>query len=188
LNLHLHAQQAHDPVSHNHTLFSRCHDHHEATTTTAIRQENKNNDQRSPSLQQQWPAPADQILHPTSKLPQEELPPDHSISVAYLLTLLPGHSSPTTPNLRNLHPRLRPPEQQLQLPPAPTPPHTLNLPGRIQRRALPRNLPALRHALLHRHLHIHREPARPAGPHTCVCGESGLFVRGCVRVGFDFQF
>ena len=105
-----------------------------------------------------------------------------------MLTPLQGHSSPTTPNLRNLHPRLRAPQQQLQLPPAPTPPHALNTASRVQRRALARHIPPLCHAVLHRHLHFHRKSARAAGLDPRVRRELGLSFRGCVRIGFDFQF
>ena len=173
LNSNFALAQAHALSSHKHTLF------HDAMTTTIRTQNNTNNDQRRPSLQQQWPAPPDQVLHPAGTLNSTTTcrkPP-----VANQLTLpRAGHSSPTTPNRRDLHSRLRPPQQQLQLPAPPAPARSLNTASRIQRRALARHLPPLRNPLLHRHLHLDRKPPSPPGPHPRFRREPGLLVRGCV--------
>jgi hypothetical protein len=88
-----------------------------------------------------------------------------------LLTVFPtGNLRPTTPHLRNLHPRLPPPHRLLQLPPPPPSPlprlHFLNLKHyshhliRTQRRPIPRNLSTLRNPLLHHNLHQYRIPSR----------------------------
>src|SRR5271170_6935390 len=85
-----------------------------------------------------------------------------------------GNKRPTTPHLRNLHPRLQPLSRFLQLPAPPSPAllaiNTLplsqhQLPYRrrtsaFKRRPLSNNLPPLCNPLFHHHQHIHRIPAR----------------------------
>jgi len=100
-----------------------------------------------------------------------------------LLTIFPtGNLRPTTPHLRNLHPRLSPPRRLLQLPTPPSSPiprlHLLNLKHllphlRTQRRPLPRNIPPLRNPLLHHNLHIYRIPSRFDRPNPSLCRSSG---------------
>ena len=106
-----------------------------------------------------------------------------------LLTAFPtGNLGPTTPHLRNLHPRLPPPHRLLQLPPPPPSPlprlHLLkliNLPHlRTQRRPLPRNLPTLRNALLHNNFHLDRIPPRSHRPNPSLRRSSGSSFRKCL--------
>lgn len=114
-------------------------------------------DQRSARLQQQWPAPAHQILHNLGLSPL--LP---ALVQNSQLTHLPGYPNTTIPNRANIPPSRSAPIQRLQFPPPPTTP----LPRRRQlnralRCAHPNNLPHLRHALVHHDLHLDRVPARP---------------------------
>ena len=114
-------------------------------------------DQCSSRFQQQWPAPAHQILHNLGLSP---LFP--ALVQTSQLTHLPGYPNTTIPNRANIPPSRSAPIQRLQFPPPPTTP----LPRRRQlnralRCAHPNNLPHLRHALLHHDLHLDRVPARP---------------------------
>lgn len=77
-----------------------------------------------------------------------------------------GNLSPTTSHLRNIPTSIPSPDRLLQLPASPTTPRSTLFPtiklDSSQRRTLPRNLPSLRHLILHNHLHVHR---KSAGPH-----------------------
>jgi hypothetical protein len=112
-----------------------------------------------------------------------------------------GNKRPTTPHLRNLHPRLPPYPRLLQLP---TPPaHSLfavnTLPQRqhqfpnirrtsaLQRRPLSNNLPALRNALFHHHLYIHRVPPRAHRLNTSICRSARSALRRRMRARPHFQ-
>lgn len=92
-----------------------------------------------------------------------------------------GNIRPAAPHLRNLPTSIPPLTRLLQLPPPPPSPRTAAiLPtyrlNTTQRRPIARHLPALRHPLLHNHIHIDGIAAGAHRPDPGVRGGAGPAV------------
>jgi hypothetical protein len=113
-------------------------------------------DQRRPGVQQQWPAPADQVLHTASKpLPRSRLsartePKQNSNSHE------PGHANPAIPHRTNIPPGRAAASKRLQL--SPPPPSPLARRQLLRHRTLgrphPNHIPDLRNAVIHHDLYV----------------------------------